>query len=163
MMYYKLISIFYCKILKNILKYNEWYSIMFHFNNMGTDTVIYRSIDGYAEDDLTEEIIGSLDDWISEYSSLNFFGWDVEYKHECVIMTLDNKTRGDIESYIKPLLLFLNECAKYSILVNDSVSYFMTWGDSESGAIYISSSEKIIKISGITNFGQTTDYHIEWN
>jgi hypothetical protein len=130
---------------------------------MGYDTAIYRSFNAYSADDITIEITNNLDEWIYEYSLENFFGWIVESNEDCLEITLDADTRGHLKSYIEPLLLFLNECAKYGIHVNDSVPYSVSWGGIESGGIYINSSEKIVKIYGVDNNGTPSNYDIEWN
>jgi len=133
---------------------------------MGIDVRFGSSFILYV-DDLTDDVIDHLDEWIDEkYPLTEFFGWIIEFNTEMcdhyIEISLDEKTRGGVTDYIETLIPFLNECAKYSIYLQDSVSYDMAWGDSESGVVYISSEEKIVKVTGITNHGDVQNHNIDW-
>jgi hypothetical protein len=71
-------------------------------------------------------------------------------------------TTGDVREYIESLILFLKKCAKHCFRVADSVPYMQSWGDWESGAVYLSSDEKIAKIIGINTRGIIRNEEIEW-
>lgn len=61
------------------------------------------------------------------------------------------------------LIPFFKLCAEYSFHVQTSVPYMVSWGDWESGAIYISSTEKIIKIVGVDNSGNIKMDQRKWD
>lgn len=129
---------------------------------MGFHVTLGHELYIFHDDNLTPNTIEDLEHWITTYSSKNFFGWCVKFYGDCIEIDLEQNTRGAVTDYIETLILFLNECAKYSLYLQDSVSYDMTWGDSESGVVYINSEELIVKIMGITNFGDIVNYDIKW-
>jgi len=139
---------------------------------MGVDLEIYTNIE-LRGGKLTNKRIKNLDKWIAKKSK-NFFGWEVKYHFDSfhddgfhdddsIEIKLESGARGTIDDYIKILIEFLIECEKYSFFAQDSVPYMMSWGDWESGSVYISTAEKKSLIIGISNFGDISNREIEYD
>ena len=104
------------------------------------------------------KIIKKLEDWTNENSE-DFYGWSVEYFRDQICLQIKESTKGLIDDYIKILIKFLNECAKYDIYMTDSVPYGM---DDESGGIHICSKDKRALIIAVTDCGDIIKRDIEW-
>ena len=127
---------------------------------MGIDLKIYESFALYGED-LTQDQEKTLREWVTANSE-TFYDWNIEYAEDCIVVGLKESVRGDVQEWIEMLFPFLAECAKYEFWLTDSVPYFMAWGDSESGVIFIDSCEKKVLIHGISNLGDISNRQIEW-
>lgn len=131
---------------------------------MGLDFAIYDDIKLYG-DELTQELRLKISEWIDEHRADEFFHWNLDLSNEdCIIISLLKFAKGDAMEYIEGLVPLFKLCANYSFYVQDSIPYMLAWGDSESGAIYISSSddEILVKIVGIASFGNVRSEEKKW-
>lgn len=129
---------------------------------MGYDLTIYTKFSLYGDEtELTEESEKSLRKWVEEHNS-SFYDWEIEYDQDVIIIGLTDCVRDYVDNRVSMLLPFLEECGKYNFHCHDAVPYFLTWGGSESGAIYIDSCEKKVLIHAISRDGDISNRELKF-
>ena len=129
---------------------------------MGVDFRMYEKFFIYGSEDLTDESIQKLQEWVSQQDDDKFYSWDIEYNFDVIIIGLNESVKGSVDDWIEMLLPFLSECQKYTFSLEGVVPFTVSWGDSESGVIYINSEDKKILIHTIGNDGDINNRQLEW-
>lgn len=115
---------------------------------------------------ISDETVVQLDNYRKE-NCIKLSNFDISYDLSGGFIYIGFEGRGKIEDMVLNIMPFLNFCmCKLDIMISSSAPYYMSWGDYESGAIYLETNEdgdnnKAI-ITGISCNGDIVVNTIPW-
>ena len=129
------------------------------------DLVLHGSLELYAGDGLSDEVVNQINEYF-RLPSKELFGFDISYDMSGGYVYIEFKGKGKIDDLALYLMPFFNLCAKLGIYISSSAPYHMSWGDYESGALFFSTDKdgdnnKAI-ITGISCHGDIVVNTIPW-
>lgn len=125
---------------------------------------IYNTLELILDDcDDLNTIIKKIRDWLRDQK--NFY-WSVSFDNVSIHLSIDHDCCYELEPIVQQLAGFYSMCTKLdkNILICSSVvGYHIVCGSYvEFGAIYVDSTDKIIKTTGFRNYGKLIQSIINW-
>lgn len=130
------------------------------------DLSLVKPLEMFASDGfISDENVAKIDDYKREFS-LKLSGVDISYDLSGGYVYVSFEGRGKIEDLALDIMPFCNFCSNLGIYISSSAPYYMSWGDYESGALFLETNKnrddnKAI-ITGISCNGDIVVSKIPW-